>query len=160
MKCYMPLTKAGTRRCGEHQPGPLDRKRVRPMSKRTKSTERPFWQARPCPTWCRGGHHAGDAVEDRTHFANWESAVELSLHSADNQYVKKENDHERVAYPADLTVSVRQEYRDVDPTIELYPEAYDPQEPEHLRPASLTMDEAERLGRALLKAARLARGAR
>ncbi|EMD29627.1 hypothetical protein B0293_07755 [Amycolatopsis azurea DSM 43854] len=92
-------------------------------------------------------------MEARTHLSNWEAGVTMSLYSAE-PYMGE--DLSRDAYPLEILVNLEQGYREAAPTISLEPEGGLKEE----RPSSLnmTVDEAERIARALLKAVKLARG--
>jgi hypothetical protein len=52
-----------------------------PTQHQLTSEVRPYWQTRPCPTWCMGMHADSDHPEDRVHYGPGQPAgVPLTLH--------------------------------------------------------------------------------
>lgn len=107
--------------------------------------DRPYWQTQPCPKWCSGSHEVGDGGSDRTHMGLWCREVQLGLYDAKHLRF----DDERVYdVPADLTIYLRQGYREVEARVIA--------EPTHTRNdlsgLELTLQEAKRLAGALLAA--------
>jgi hypothetical protein len=116
------------------------------MSKRTKKL--PFWQHTPCPAWCIGGHGDTDGPVERFHLSRWDRRVTLELHSPD----VVRHDGETVCEPAELSVVLRQPYRESEPTVNVAPEMIRADLPD----LDLTLVEARKLGRALLRAVEIA----
>lgn len=121
------------------------------MSKRRSKAKRPYWQTEPCPSWCWGHHDDGEhPTDERKHRTRWEGRQVLSLaepvatwHQTRGRYVFD---------PVELMVHVQQGYRETEPRVIV--------EPEHTESGSrydFTLAEAERIGRALLKAVEVAR---
>jgi hypothetical protein len=113
------------------------------------SDARPYWQVEPCPPWCGCTHDDSDHPEDRHHFSRWEADVVLTLEEA---HVYRRADGDTDVEPFQIEVSLAQGWRENGPRVHMSEQGGKPRE--------LTPVEAERLGRVLLKAVRLAGGAR
>lgn len=121
------------------------------MSKRTsKTSKRPYWQSQPCPAWCLGGHPQDTGVGDRHHVSNWAIGVKLSLYPAE---VFGSGDS-RHSYAPQVVTYLIQGDREFAPRVAVDPEAAKGL----LTRTEYTLEEAEELGKALLKAVKLAGG--
>lgn len=77
--------------------------------------QRPFWQSKPCPSWCQATHSdLGEwGYTDRNHFAIL-NGIDLSLYDAEG--TKDENGEYEFHLPY-LGLSAQQHYRDAEPHI-------------------------------------------
>jgi hypothetical protein len=116
------------------------------MSKR--KTKRPYWQHTPCPPWCGSPHRDGDHPDDRVHRSEWDKVIPLTL----SKSVRLPHEY-GFDDPVELLVWTEQQYREAEARVQVV------QEPTPgSRPIDLTLAEARKLGRALLRAVELAEG--
>ena len=110
---------------------------------------RPFWLHEPCPHWCDKIHEDRDLVVDRRHRSRWGKQIILS--TMESSPVESGPADDGLRYePCLLDVRVDQGYREIDPRIRV--------EEIHQRGRlTLTLPEAERLGKALISAVAPAR---
>lgn len=119
------------------------------MSKRRTKIEPPFWQASPCPSWCDGGHHLDDNLRTHEHGFTW--SVPLSTHKA-MKY--RGGGSDKYGEPA-LWFGLEQGYREIEPRVCVSQGLGTEVEQVELY---LTLREAERLAKYLLRAVKRAGG--
>lgn len=115
------------------------------MAKRNGKNKTPYWQTMPCPSWCGGYHKRGDGGSDRTHMGTWSREVRLSLYDAE-LYIHAPGVHDHI--PVDLQVYLQQDFREFEPRVMVEPA----NSRSELSATQLTLDEALKLGKALLAA--------
>lgn len=122
-----------------------------------QETAMPYWQTRPCPSWCAGGHDDRDAVEDRVHWSRWEHEVRMTRYSA-AVHLPQEAGKPIDSTPLDAEICLSQRETDAAATVRLdwSGGARGEDEPRPV-PVLMTPVEADAIGRALMEAARLAR---
>ncbi|HEV2782288.1 MAG TPA: hypothetical protein VGX25_23095 [Actinophytocola sp.] len=133
------------------------------MAKRNREIKKPYWQTQPCPSWCWGTHAKHDGGPDRTHFSRWEGKVMLSTPDA---LMVNPNDSLDVE-PFTLEVTLRQGYREVEPTVHVCQAQAEAErwrklfnDDNGMVDLPFTLAEAERLAKRLLRAVRLAQSSR
>lgn len=98
----------------------------RPLPDTIQTAPLPFWQAEPCPSWCRNVHRDSDFYDDRNHsLSRSGNPIELSLHEP--WYLPAQPAEERVggkakpaeSGPALIDVSAYRHYRHAEPVIAL-----------------------------------------
>ncbi len=82
-----------------------------------ESIERPWWQDKPCPPWCEGGHDAAEHPEDRTHFGPLIEQTLSLCEEASDRWI--DQDGAPCVYPPTLSGYLRQGWREGEAAIEL-----------------------------------------
>ena len=119
------------------------------MSKRKTKIHKPFWQTRPCPAWCHDGHRDHEDGPDRMHWSDWNGTLTLSLHDALMPFKDRPLD----VTPVRLFTFLRQGYREAEPHVSVEQEVGE--RGRDTITMELTLAEAERLAKHLLRAVKL-----
>jgi hypothetical protein len=122
------------------------------MSKPKRKITKPFWQTLPCPVWCHSGHWDHEDGPDRMHWSSWSGTLTLSLHDALMPFKDRPLD----VTPVRLSTFLRQGHRECEPHVSVEQEIGE--QGRDFIQMELTLAEAERLAKTLLRAVKLAGG--
>jgi hypothetical protein len=123
------------------------------VAKNKTKIELPYWQTQPCPPWCRGDHQDAEiSCVERLHYSRFTGETVLTVMDPD-VHDRGAGREPRFTYdPREVHVYLEQHVREAEPRVKL-------EEPAGTSriDMDLTLAEAERIARHLLRAVRLAR---